>query len=59
MSGDSESLPVTLGQQYRVKLGKSFTFPERNAFHSLKCKFSCDDVVAFPLLMLFYEDAGH
>ena len=47
--GDSEGLPVTLGQEYRVKLGKSFTFPEKNAFHSLKCKFPHGvDVVALP-----------
>ncbi len=34
----TESLPVNLGQEYRVKLGKSFTFPEKNAFHTLKCR---------------------
>ncbi len=32
--------PVIVGQEYRVKLGKSFTFPKDNAFHTIKCKFS-------------------
>ena len=31
-------LPVVQGQEYRVKLGKSFTFPKENAFHTIKCK---------------------
>ena len=31
-------IPVELNQEYRVKLGKSFTFPKENAFHSIKCK---------------------
>lgn len=31
-------LPVVAGQEYRVKLGKSFTFPRENAFHTIKCK---------------------
>ena len=31
-------LPVVLGQEYRVKLGKSFTFPKANAFHTIKCE---------------------
>ena len=29
---------VVLNQEYRVKLGKSFTFPKENAFHTIKCK---------------------
>lgn len=29
---------VNFGQEYRVKLGRSFTFPERNSFHTIKCK---------------------
>ena len=32
---------VVLNQEYRVKLGKSFTFPKENAFHTIKCKFGC------------------
>ena len=30
-------LQVKVGQEYRVKLGKSFTFPRDNAFHTVKC----------------------
>ena len=29
---------VVLNQEYRVKLGKSFTFPKENAFHTIKCE---------------------
>ena len=29
---------VVMNQEYRVKLGKSFTFPKENAFHTIKCK---------------------
>lgn len=29
---------VAMNQEYRVKLGKSFTFPKENAFHTIKCK---------------------
>lgn len=39
MSEGNESLPVNLALEYRVKLGKSFTFPEKNAFHTLKCEY--------------------
>lgn len=34
----TDQLPVKLGQEYRVKLGKSFTFPDENAFHTIKCE---------------------
>ncbi len=34
----TEQLPVKLGQEYRVKLGKSFTFPRENAYHTIKCE---------------------
>ncbi len=34
----AEHLPINMAQEYRVKLGKSFTFPEENSFHTLKCK---------------------
>ncbi len=37
---DVADLPVKLGQEYRVKLGKSFTFPKENAYHTIKCEFS-------------------
>ncbi|CAI7993730.1 ELL-associated factor 1 [Geodia barretti] len=30
---------VALNQEYRVKLGKSFTFPKENAFHTIKYDF--------------------
>ena len=36
----SDQLPINLGLEYRVKLGKSFTFPKKNAFHTLKCEYS-------------------
>lgn len=35
----AEQLPINLATEYRVKLGKSFTFPEKNAFHTLKCEY--------------------
>ena len=35
---ETELPGVTLNQEYRVKLGKSFTFPKENAFHTIKCK---------------------
>ena len=38
MAEPSTELPVVLGQEYRVKLGKSFTFPKENAFHTIKCE---------------------
>ena len=38
MSEAKAQLPVVLNQEYRVKLGKSFTFPKENAFHTIKCK---------------------
>ena len=37
-SSVAEQLPVRLGQEYRVKLGRSFTFPEQNSFHTIKCE---------------------
>ena len=33
---------VVMNQEYRVKLGKSFTFPKENAFHTIKCMFAAD-----------------
>ena len=33
---------VVMNQEYRVKLGKSFTFPKENAFHTIKCTFAAD-----------------
>ena len=38
MAEPSTELPVVQGQEYRVKLGKSFTFPKENAFHTIKCE---------------------
>ncbi len=32
----TEQLPVKLGQEYQVKLGKSFTFPRENAYHTIR-----------------------
>ena len=37
-SSVADQLSVRLGQEYRVKLGRSFTFPEQNSFHTIKCK---------------------
>lgn len=31
-------LPVNFNQEYRVKLGRTFTFPKENAFHTIKCE---------------------
>ena len=39
-SSVAEQLSVRLGQEYRVKLGRSFTFPEQNSFHTIKCEDS-------------------
>jgi ELL-associated factor len=33
------SIPVVLDQEYRVKLGRTFTFPKENAFHTIKYDF--------------------
>ena len=38
MADVPQTLPVEFGQEYRVKLGKSFTFPRENAFHTIKCE---------------------
>ncbi len=40
----TEQLPVKLGQEYRVKLGKSFTFPRENAYHTIKCESEFSDL---------------
>ena len=34
----TDQLPIKVGQEYRVKLGKSFTFPKENAYHTIKCE---------------------
>ena len=59
MSGEGESLPVTQGLEYRVKLGKSFTFPERNAFHSLKCKLSNSVIFPSKLYCVLYSSLNN
>ena len=45
---------VALNQEYRVKLGKSFTFPKENAFHTIKCKTKYKHATVYTLF-----DAHH
>ena len=44
-------LPVKLNQEYRVKLGRSFTFPKENSFHTIKC--NGEKIFLIPYFILF------
>ena len=44
-------LPVILNQEYRVKLGRSFTFPKENSFHTIKC--NGEKICLIPYFILF------
>ena len=48
-SSVADQLSVRLGQEYRVKLGRSFTFPEQNSFHTIKCKTTVDQNITVPV----------
>ena len=53
----SESrLPVVLNQEYRVKLGKSFTFPKENSFHTIKCEIKSSSYEKLIILSMCLDD---